>query len=138
MSFVHRSPLERRIGELREEEIVAAMTRGNLPLGFLERFQAALNEIKQAHGILPGMVFPRDAMIDLLEVTCDCFIESMDEVARSGEDACYICMEKKPRCTFLPCGHSGTCVNCTTKALGSSQICPLCRAFVADFKFTGL
>jgi hypothetical protein len=40
---------------------------------------------------------------------------------------CIICLNKKVDSFFLPCGHSGTCIECSLAILKSTCTCHLCR-----------
>ena len=41
---------------------------------------------------------------------------------------CIICFSKKVNCFFLPCGHSGTCMDCSLSILKTTSKCHICRS----------
>jgi hypothetical protein len=62
------------------------------------------------------------------------FCDDPDSIAphqSSGEDACFICMEKPQDAVLLECGHSGLCVTCASMLWERERRCPLCRKRIA-------
>jgi len=53
---------------------------------------------------------------------------TMDSVSE-----CVICLDPKPTCASVPCGHMCVCVACQPRATGKIFNCPVCREDVAMF-----
>ena len=60
------------------------------------------------------------------EVKYDEAVNEKDE-----DNACVVCMEKKPKCVVRPCKHFCLCVGCSTKKFDK---CPVCRVVVASIE----
>jgi len=59
----------------------------------------------------------------------------IDEVAKSGEPICSICMTNKIITIFLPCFHSCACLDCARK-LKDNRVCPICQSVITTMSRT--
>lgn len=51
---------------------------------------------------------------------------SATQTARGRNEECVVCLERPPN-TILPCGHRILCVECCTKIISTTKVCPSCR-----------
>lgn len=63
-----------------------------------------------------------------------CLLKQSDLTLVNDDDACIICMTRKPRTLTVPCGHVGLCIMCARKRVITT--CPLCRAELTEIKRT--
>lgn len=80
---------------------------------------------------LPGVIYgypeeQKDIYFNLINDIEECTsnINCTFECIEREEYECVICLDKKAKRIFLPCGHVCTCFNCSSKV----KSCPLCRS----------
>jgi len=47
-----------------------------------------------------------------------------------SEGKCFICFVNPPECRIIPCGHGGTCKECTLRVFSRNMRCPVCRVAI--------
>lgn len=50
------------------------------------------------------------------------------------DDSCIICLENKPDCILMPCGHMGVCSKCIENWFKNKECCPICRSEPCFYK----
>lgn len=53
---------------------------------------------------------------------------------QKAEECCAICIENKPDCVLMPCGHIAFCHKCLEKWIHEKKSCPYCRKELVSFR----
>lgn len=47
---------------------------------------------------------------------------------------CSVCLDRDRGVAFFPCGHTHTCMDCAIIVMRESRCCPVCQAYIGEFR----